>query len=188
MSACDQYNYRIRIIDGTTGIARTWIVCTVQFRQLCVLIHPICLSPCGRSSSGSSSGRGEGWMWQETGCWAAASPVRVSQFPAVQCHRPGWWSLDFCSMSSLMVRVIFLTSNRCQAILYRIAIYYWEVVWGYEYIFPFPFQYTKLVQECLSASQIFPCKSLPIPNAHENTGFQFALKLHKIIFRLQSLW
>lgn len=60
----------IRQINGTTEIARTWIapvVCTIQFEQLCTLDHPICLSPHGRSSS-----RG-GWMWQETGHWAAAS-------------------------------------------------------------------------------------------------------------------
>ncbi len=62
----------IRLINGTTKIARIRIapvVCAVQFWQLCALAHPSCLSPCGRSSSS----RGGGWMWQETGHWAAAS-------------------------------------------------------------------------------------------------------------------
>lgn len=105
----------IRQINGTTKIARTWIapaVCRVQFCQLCVLAHPICLSPCGRSSS-----RGGGWMWQETGHWAAASLVRVPQSPTLQCYRTGWWSLDFCSMSSPMVSNIFLISDSWHTVL-----------------------------------------------------------------------
>lgn len=46
------------------------VLCAAQFRQLCVLDHPTRLGPRGRSSS-----RGGGWMWQETGHWAAASRV-----------------------------------------------------------------------------------------------------------------
>lgn len=86
---------------GQQKTAGTWIapvVRTIQFKQLCALDHPICLGTHGRSSS-----RGGGWMWQETGYWAAASRVRVPQSPSLQCHGTGWWSSDFCSMSSLMV-------------------------------------------------------------------------------------
>lgn len=86
---------------GRQKIARTWIACADQFFQLCQSVR-------AQQQQQQQQLRRKRRRLDVAGDWAAARGVRVSQSPTLQCHRPGWWSLVFCSMCSLEVGRVLL--------------------------------------------------------------------------------